>query len=282
MPPGEKEQFVQVPDLRMAIERTGAGAPILLLHGFPHTKEIWREVVPTLAGAGYEAIAVDLRGAGATDRPLHGYDAATLATDQTRLLDALGLPRAHVVGFDVGAAPAFAMAARHPGRVLSLTIVEAVIGGLTGAEDFFASGVPWWFGFHQAPGGFAEDVVAGREERYIEFFLAAGSRAGVPRDLREHLIAAYTGHDRLRAAFEHYRAMPANAAANRRWVEHGALTMPVAAVGASTVGDAPARQLERVAKDFVETQIATSGHIVPIDAPRELAAAIIATAERAA
>jgi pimeloyl-ACP methyl ester carboxylesterase len=266
----------------MAIARRGSGEPVLLLHGFPHTKEIWRDVVGLLDEAGYEAIAVDLRGAGATERPMHGYDAATLATDQVRLLDALGLPDAHVVGFDAGAAPAFAMASRHSHRVLSLTVVEAVIGGLAGAEGFFASGVPWWFGFHQAPGGLAEDVVAGSEARYIEFFLATGSRKGLPRDLREYLVRAYSGWDRLRAAFEQYRAMPANAAANRQWAENGSLAMPVTAVGASSVGDAPARQLVRVAEDFVGVQIATSGHIVPIDAPRDLAAAIIATAVRAA
>lgn len=274
------EGMLRLPNLRVAFTRTGEGSPILLLHGFPHTKEIWRAVTPLLAEAGHEVVAVDLRGAGATERPPSGYDAATLAVDQVQLLDALGLPNAHVVGFDYGAAAAFAMASGHPDRVSSLTVVEAVIGGLPGAEAVLASGGPWWFGFHQAPGGLAEDVVAGSEEQYIDFFLTTGSRRGLPEDLRRHLIAAYTGRDRLRAAFEHYRAMPVNAAANLRWAESGTLAMPVSAVGAEVVGDAPARQLERVARKIVGTLLDGSGHIVPVDAPVELAAAILATVAR--
>ena len=94
-------------------------------------------------------------------------------------------------------------------------------------------------------------------------------------------MQAYTGHDRLRAAFEHYRAMPSNAAWNRTWAEGHTLTMPVTAVGASTVHDAPARQLARVTTDLVASQLPDAGHIVPVDAPDELAAIVMATARRA-
>jgi pimeloyl-ACP methyl ester carboxylesterase len=74
------------------------------------------------------------------DRTPDGYDAQNLATDQILLLDALSLGAAHVVGFDLGAAPAFALAAAHAERVQSLTIIEAIIGGLAGAETFLAAG----------------------------------------------------------------------------------------------------------------------------------------------
>jgi pimeloyl-ACP methyl ester carboxylesterase len=276
----QRDETVHLAELDVSVRRAGTGRPILLLHGFPHTKDVWQAVTPVLVAAGYQVLAPDLRGVGATGVTAGGYDAATLAEDQTQLLDALGLPAAHVVGFDFGAAPAFAMATGHPDRVLSLTIVEAVVSGLAGAEAFQASGGPWWFGFHQAPGGLAEDVVAASAERYVRFFLDIGSRAGVPEDLAARIVAAYTGRDRLRAAFEHYRAMPTNAAANRAWAEHGSLQMPVTAVGAGVVGDAVARQLERVAADFDSVLLPDAGHIVPVDAPGLLAEAIIATVAR--
>lgn len=273
-------ETVRLGGLDVAVRRAGAGKPILLLHGFPHTKELWREVEPFLVGAGFEVVAPDLRGIGGTAVAASGYEAISVAEDQVRLLDALGLPAVNVVGFDLGAAPAFALAAAHPERVSSLTIVEAVLGGLAGAESFLSGGGPWWFGFHQMPGGLAEDVVVGSEDRYIRFFLGTGSRAGVPEDLQTRFVAAYTGSGRLRAAFEHYRAMPANGQWNRAWAEQGRLRMPVTAIGAATVKDAPARQLERVADDLAEHLLPDSGHILPIDAPRELAEIIIATASR--
>lgn len=273
-------ETVQLDGLRVSVRRAGAGEAIVLLHGFPHTKEIWREVEPPLVAAGYQVLTPDLRGTGDTERTDSGFDALSLAMDQVRLLDAFSLAAAHVAGFDFGAAPAFAMAAAHPGRVRSLVIIEAVIGGLPGAEAFLSSGGPWWFGFHQTAGGLAEDVVAGSEDRYIRFFLNIGSRNGIPEDLAAHFVDAYTGPDRLRAAFEHYRAMPANAAWNGSWAEQNRLTMPVAAIGAATVRDAPARQLALVSDNFTEHLLPESGHIVPIDAPRAVADIVMATARQ--
>ncbi|AGL16755.1 alpha/beta hydrolase [Actinoplanes sp. N902-109] len=276
----DEVRTVRLANLTVRLRRSGAGDPILLLHGFPHTGQVWREVAPWLVRAGHQVIAPDLRGIGGTDRPVDGYDAATLALDQVQLLDALALPAAHVVGFDAGAAPAFALATGHPERVRSLTVVEAAIGGLAGAEDFLAGGGPWWFGFHQSPGGLAEDVVAGSEDRYIRHFLQLGSRAGVPGELADHFVSAYTGRDRLRGAFEHYRAMPGNAARNRAWAAQNRLTMPVTAVGAAPVGAVTARQLRTVADDVEEHLLGDSGHIVPVDAPRDLARLLLATAAR--
>ena len=267
--------------LGTSVRRVGSGDPVLLLHGFPHTKELWRDVEALLVAAGHQVVAPDLRGLGDTEPPADGYAAQDLATDQVRLLDALELATVHVVGFDLGAAPAFALAATHPARVASLTVVEAVVGGLPGAEAFLGSGGPWWFGFHQAPGDLAEDVVAGGEDRYVRFFLDAGSRAGVPADLARRFVQAYTGRARLHAAFEHYRAMPANAAWNRSWAGRGGrLTMPVAAVGAAVLGDTTARQLGPVCDDLTAHLLPDSGHIVPLDAPGDLADIVLATVGR--
>ncbi len=257
---------VALADVALAVETVGEGVPVLLLHGFPHDRAIWREMTPVLVDAGLQVVAPDLRGLGDSGQTGAGYDAASLASDQLGVLDALGIEQVHVVGFDLGAAPAFAMATGHPGRVLSLTVMEAALGGLPGADALLGSGGPWWFGFHQAPGGLAERVLVGHEAEYVEHFLASGSRAGVPDDLVAHIVERYRRPGALRAAFEHYRAMPVNASRAQDWSVAGRLEMPVLVLGGGVVGDLAARQLAPYARDLHVEVLAGSGHILPVDA----------------
>jgi len=60
---------VQVGDLTLNVQCTGAGTPVLLLHGFPDSHSLWREVTPRFAAAGYRVIVPDLRGFGESDAP---------------------------------------------------------------------------------------------------------------------------------------------------------------------------------------------------------------------
>ena len=89
------------------------GPLVLLLHGFPELARSWRHQLPALGGAGYRAVAPDLRGYGETE--LCGpYDVGTLVRDVTGLIEALGRDRAVVVGHDWGGAVAWATAMRAP------------------------------------------------------------------------------------------------------------------------------------------------------------------------
>jgi pimeloyl-ACP methyl ester carboxylesterase len=244
----------------------GSGPAVLLLHGFPHTRRLWSEVVPRLARR-HRVIAPDLRGLGESERPPGGYDAGTLAADAEALLDALGEPAAAVVGIDAGAPPAFLLAVRRPARVRRLVLMESLLGRLPGAEDFLAGGPPWWFGFHAVP-ELAETVLSGHEAEYVDWFLNAGTGGrGVPREFRDHFVAAYTGRDALRAAFAHYRAMPVSAGQIADAVAAGRLTVPTMAIGAHPVGDTLARQLRPVADDLVTHLVEDCGHIIPLDRP---------------
>ena len=82
---------------------------VLLLHGFPQFWWVWRHQLPALADAGYHAVAMDLRGYGASDKPPRGYDTPTLAADVAGVVRALGAGRAVVVGHDWGGWIAWAM-----------------------------------------------------------------------------------------------------------------------------------------------------------------------------
>jgi len=263
-----REHRITANGIDITVAVGGRGPALLLLHGFPHTWRVWSAVIPHLTPH-HRVIAPDLRGLGATTRADGGYDAGTLAADAEALLDALGEPAATVAGIDAGAPPAFLLALRRPERVRRLVLMESLLGRLPGAEDFLAAGPPWWFGFHAVP-GLAETVLTGHEAEYIGWFLDAGSRRGVPPELRDRFIAAYTGRDALRCAFAHYRAMPESAAQIAEAVAASRLTVPTTAIGAHPVGDTLARQLRPVADVLESHVIEDCGHIIPLDRPDAL------------
>ncbi|WP_039798466.1 alpha/beta fold hydrolase [Nocardia araoensis] len=247
----------------------GRGPAVLLLHGFPHTWQLWSEVIGPLARR-HRVIAPDLRGLGASTRAADGYDAANLAVDAAGLLDALGEPTAAVVGIDAGTPPAFLLAMRHRDRVRRLVLMESLLGTLPGAEDFLSVGPPWWFGFHAVP-GLAEKVITGNEKAYIDWFLTAGTLGrGVPGPIRDAFVEAYGDPVALRCAFSYYRAMPTSARQIRDAVATARLTVPTMAVGAHPVGNALARQLAPITEELTSHRIPGCGHIIPLHAPTEL------------
>ncbi|MFS8198056.1 alpha/beta fold hydrolase [Streptomyces sp. CWNU-52B] len=247
----------------------GEGPAVLLLHGFPHTWELWTDVMDGLADR-YRVIAPDLRGLGASARTAGGYDAGTLAADAEALLDALGVSSAAVVGIDAGTPPAFLLAMRRPDLVRRLVVMESLLGGLPGAEEFLAHGAPWWFGFHAEP-GLAESVLTGHEAEYIDWFLAAGTLGqGVAPAVRDAFVDAYTGTEALRCAFSYYRAMPSSARQIQEAVRTARLTVPTLAVGARPVGGTLAQQLRPVADQLVGHVIEDCGHIIPLHRPARL------------
>ena len=102
------------------------GALVLLLHGFPQTSFSWRHQLPTLAAAGYRAVAPDQRGYSARARPadVEEYRSDRLVGDVLGFADAFGVERFHLVGHDWGGAVAWQVAGRHSGRLLTVTSVS--------------------------------------------------------------------------------------------------------------------------------------------------------------
>jgi pimeloyl-ACP methyl ester carboxylesterase len=100
-------------------EVAGEGKPVVLLHGFPDSRRLWRHQVPALADAGFKVIVPDMRGYGASDKPAgaDAYNILYLVADVGAVLDDAGVERAHLVGHDWGAAVAWALAAVAPDRV---------------------------------------------------------------------------------------------------------------------------------------------------------------------
>jgi pimeloyl-ACP methyl ester carboxylesterase len=131
--PSSKSHRVYIEHLRIPvgsgalhIERVGRGGPpVVLLHGFGTCAFLWRSVAPRLANAGFTVLAVDLMGYGESDRPIDaGYGIVAQAEHLDRALTAMRLPKALIVGQDIGAIVALQLAARRPERVGRLLLIN--------------------------------------------------------------------------------------------------------------------------------------------------------------
>ncbi|MFB8282785.1 alpha/beta fold hydrolase [Nocardia colli] len=112
--------------IELEVQVSGSGPNVLLVHGYPDTHGVWRHQVAALNAAGYRTIAPDLRGFGASEKPveLADYELDHYLADLVGLLDELGVQRAHVVGHDWGASLAQLLAGAYPDRVTSLTLLS--------------------------------------------------------------------------------------------------------------------------------------------------------------
>jgi len=148
------------------------GPPVLLLHGWPYDIHSFAEVAPELAEAGYRVIVPFVRGYGTTrfrsdDTPRNGQQ-AVLAVDVIALMDALGIDRAILAGFDWGARSAGVIAALWPDRCRALVSVS---GYLIGSQAANVAPLPpqaelaWWYQFY-----FATDRGRAGYEKYRREF----------------------------------------------------------------------------------------------------------------
>ena len=112
--------------LTFAVVDEGEGTPVVLLHGFPDSADLWRNQVPALVDAGFRVIAPDLRGFGESDKPeeVDAYLMPNLMMDVTGIMDALGVEQARVVGHDWGSVLAWMTTAFMPDRVERLVAMS--------------------------------------------------------------------------------------------------------------------------------------------------------------
>ena len=118
-------RFVGANGTRFHAVEAGSGPLVLLLHGFPEFWWAWHDLLPGIADAGFRAVAVDMRGYGASDKPPRGYDGYTMAADVTGLIRALGERSAVLVGAGFGGMIAWTAAAFHPRLVSRLVVIGA-------------------------------------------------------------------------------------------------------------------------------------------------------------
>jgi pimeloyl-ACP methyl ester carboxylesterase len=129
----------EVGGLTINYDVQGEGEPLLLIPYTSADHACYAFQLPAYT-AHFSCIAVDLPGSGESDKPAGPYSTDGYADQLAALLDAIGIDRAHVAGMSLGAAVGMHLAARHPGRVRSLSLHS----GWHASDDYLKVVVEQW------------------------------------------------------------------------------------------------------------------------------------------
>ena len=191
----------------------GSGPPLLLLHGFPETHLMWRDIAPALSEQ-FSVVCADLRGYGQSGTPSsepdHGpYTKRVMADDMVGLMKLLGHDRFMVAGHDRGGRVAYRMALDHPAIIQKLAVLDVIstADAWDRADARFAlSFWPWSLLAQPAP--LPEELLGAAPNAVIQSVLSGwGSPSTIfPQAVRESYEAMLGDRERLHAICEEYRA----------------------------------------------------------------------------
>jgi pimeloyl-ACP methyl ester carboxylesterase len=261
--------------------RTDAGPLVVLLHGFPLMWWSWRAQLPALAAAGYRAVALDLRGYGASDKPPRGYDTPTLAADVAAVVRSLGAEDAVVAGHDWGGWIAWSMPALQPSVTRAIAVVSAAHPLELQRRTLRSAGqlrALRQVGGYQLP--FAPERALTRDRGRVAALLAAGGGAGWPGSASE-VVDAYTQAMRVpfvaHSAMEYFRwAVRSTVRADGRAFRTGVkqqIAVPVLQVHGTedaVVLERTARASRRWAVGPYRYEQLPGGHFLPEERPDDV------------
>ena len=281
--PGFEDALADVNGQTIAYSKGGDGPPLLLLHGFPQTRAMWRRIAPQLARQ-FTVIAADLRGYGDSSKPegVAAYSFREMAADQVALMDMLGFDRFHMVGHDRGGRTAHRMALDHPDRLLSLTVMDIVPTHylLTHLTTEVARAYYHWF-FLAQPAPQPETMIAADPDAYYQASLAGWGGAGLnafdPEAL-EAYRASWRRPETIAGMCNDYRAalsvdFDLDAADLARHVECPSLVLYGADGVMAQCYDVPATWADCLTD--MQCKAMPGGHFFPDHAPEETAGAIL-------
>jgi pimeloyl-ACP methyl ester carboxylesterase len=269
------------------------GPAVLLLHGWPYDIHAFVEVVPLLVAAGHRVVVPYLRGHGTTrfrsESTLRNGEQAALATDAVELMDALGIERAVLAGFDWGARTADVVAALWPQRCTALV---AVSGYLIGNQEVGRNPLPpaaelsWWYQFY-----FATERGRAGYDRYRREFARLIWRTASPRwdfddATFERTAPAFDNPDHVAIVVHNYRWRLGLAEGEadydgleKRLAEGPEITVPAITLEGDANGAPhpdPASYAAKFTGRYEHRTIGGGvGHNLPQEAPEEFARAIL-------
>ena len=284
---GFTAEHIDTGETTIFIRRAGAGAPVLLLHGFPETHLMWRDVAPLLARR-FTVVCADLRGYGRSGCPPSAADHApyakrAMARDMVRVMERLGFPRFAVAGHDRGGRLAYRLALDHGARVERLAVLDIVPTGEAWARADRRLALtywPWSLLAQAAP--LPERLIEAAPEAVIDDALGGwGSPAAAfPPEVRAAYVQALGEPAHVHAICEEYRAAATlDAAHDAADQAHGRrIACPVLALWGKGLLDqwyaeagGPLGLWRQWARD-VGGEALAAGHFFPEEQPAETAA----------
>ena len=292
--PGFTVQDLQAGGARIRARVGGSGPPVLLVHGYPQTHAIWHRMGAPLA-ARFRVVAVDLRGYGDSEKPPttadHSpYSKRAMAQDLVDVMDRLGLGAFHVVGHDRGGRVGHRLAVDHPGRALSLTVLDIspTLAMYEATDLAFARAYYHWF-FLIQPAPLPERLIGADPEFFLREKLRGWSQGRWP--FEEAAFAEYLrcfrDPETIHASCEDYRAaVSIDLEHDRADREAGRkVRCPVLALWGErgTVHRCfrPLEDWRRVAEGEVSGRPLPSGHYLPEEIPDEVLQELVPFLERA-
>ena len=269
------------------------GPAVLLLHGWPYDIHSYVEVAPLLAAAGYRVIIPYLRGYGTTrflsQETVRNGQQSALAVDMIALLDALGIQRTVIAGYDWGARTAGIMAALWPERCKALVSVS---GYLIGSPEANKAPLPprvelsWWYQFYFATSRGRAGYEAYRQDFAKLIWQTASPRWKFDDATFERSAQAFDNEDHVSIVIHNYRWRLGLAQGERQYdaLERRLVEAPTIGVPAITLeGDAngaphpdPASYAGRFTGRYAHRLIRGGiGHNLPQEAPHQFAQAVI-------
>src|SRR6476469_895085 len=114
-------------EVQLSYKDYGQGKPIVLIHGWPLSKEMWEYQIDDLVDAGFRVIKYDRRSFGKSSKPWNDYDYDTLTADLHSIMETLDLKDATLVGFSMGGGEAIRYISKYGSdRVSKLVLISAV------------------------------------------------------------------------------------------------------------------------------------------------------------
>lgn len=118
------DDILAVNGMEMYYELHGAGEPLVLLHGFGGSSQVWQDFIPELSQS-YRVVVPDLRGHGRSTNPMNQFTHRQSAKDVFALLDKLGIAHFKAMGISTGGMTLIHMATQQPGRVEAMVLIGA-------------------------------------------------------------------------------------------------------------------------------------------------------------
>jgi pimeloyl-ACP methyl ester carboxylesterase len=257
---------VRVDGLTIGYREVGEGPPVVLLHGWPTSSYLWRDVMPAMAG-GNRVIAPDLPGFGVSDKPVDAtYDFAFFERALEGLLEQLGVHRVGLAGHDLGGPVGVHWAIRNPDRVARLALLNTLL------FPPFAPDVMEFVTRLMTPG--QREELTSREGLGELLHLAFADEASVTEELLDAIVAPF-GDEQSRLALARAGVgldLEGLAEIERRFSE---LSMPVRVVYGEQDGVLTdvADTMARVARELPETEVTAlpnCGHFLQEEAPERV------------